>query len=164
VDGDLQALEQRGGRGVDTGGREQLAPSLLPEQELPGHIEVVAQLEVLPHDRGGAGGQRQGPPAQRDLSGERFGVAGDAPDERGLARAGLPRDRDELARADGELDIAEDTEAAVVDGESRHAQERLGGPGDGLRKGGVHMTSVSARAERLVTRHRHGLLPGDVSR
>jgi len=32
-----------------------------------------------------------------------------------------------------------------------------------LRKGDIHMTSFSARAERLVTGHRRGLLPGNVS-
>ena len=88
--------------------------------KVAGDIEVVAQLEVLPYDRGGAGHELERLPIQGDLPLEPVAVPGEAPDQRGLARAWLARYRHEIARADREVELAEGGQVAVVDGQPGH--------------------------------------------
>ena len=85
-----------------------------PSRRLP------AQLEVLPDDGdplpiGGAGRLLDRLSVDRDLPVEGIGVAGQAADHRRLTRSGLAGQRDELARGNGQVDVAEDGKPAEAD-------------------------------------------------
>ena len=129
ADRDSQIREQRCRGRVEPGLGERQSPGLLSEQDIAGHIEVVAELVVLPDERdplatGAAGANRNRPARQPDLAAGRRYVSGDTPDQRRLAGAGLAGQRDQFAGSDVQVDVGERTPGPKARAEPGHAQQR----------------------------------------
>jgi len=109
-------------------GQEHEAP-LPAEQEIGGHVQVVAEREVLPyHGDAAAAGHRRitadGTALEQHVAARRRHVARDAPHERRLARAVLARESDDLPGAHIEIDAAQRDERSERDGEVTKRQHR----------------------------------------
>jgi hypothetical protein len=101
--------------GPATGPPAQLAA----QEEVGDRVEVVAEREVLPHDRDAlllhlCGRGTEGPATDVDRARIRFDGAGDALHERRLPGAVLADEGDQLLIADAEIDAVEHLEVPVA--------------------------------------------------
>ncbi len=126
---DTQAVELGRRRPVEPAVGEHHAARFPAEQHVGGDVEVLAQRQVLP-DHGdtlpGGGGWVAGDPVAGDVHLTLAGhdVPGDAAHQRGLARAVLARQGDQLAGTDGQVHAVQGLNCAVPDGQARNRQQR----------------------------------------
>ena len=124
-----EALQQLHRVGVHPHVGAQLAAVLAAEHEVRGDVQVVAQGQVLPDHADAVPGQHAGVGRHRPCRTagsprRRLDVAADAAHQRGLARAVLPGQGDDLALADAQADAVQGAHRAEAHRQVRHRQQR----------------------------------------
>jgi hypothetical protein len=113
-----------------------------PEEQATalGDVGEPPAREALGRDAAGVGA------GVEDPSAERVDDARDRPQGRRLARAVGPQQRDDLAGADGEIEVANDRRAVVAGGQLLDAQHGVGTSAPQLVLGGRSAAIVAARS------------------
>ena len=129
LEGDVEARQELGGRGVEARVGHHQPPRFAAEHDVGRDVQVVAQGQVLPDDRDAVLGRpariiRQPPPGEEDLAVHRDHVAGDTADQGGLARAVLSRQGDEFAGLQAQVDAVQGAHRAVAQAQPRDCQQR----------------------------------------
>lgn len=114
---DTELVEQRGGAQLHLCIGQPQPSELAPEKQVRRRAQVLAQPEVLPHDR------RWVIAGHLDRPGVGRHVAGDAADERGFSGRVLADEGHELTGVDGEVHPFEDALAPEPFGQVAHAQQ-----------------------------------------